>query len=81
MSFEKFINEHKEDINYLKSKRILYQEEVDKLIVDNKAISGITVDALEVTLLGRLLDNLCPDLLLLYLYVHKLCHVICLISA
>jgi hypothetical protein len=62
MSFEKFINEHKEDIKYLKSKRILYQEEVDKLIVDNKAISGITVDALEVTLLGRLLDNLCPDL-------------------
>ena len=62
MSFEKFINEHKEDIKYLKSKRILYQEEVDKLIVDNKAISGITVDALEVTLLRRLLDNLCPEL-------------------
>ena len=58
MSFEEFIDAHMTDIRYLRSKKILYQEEVDKLI----ARSGITVDALEVTLVRRLLDNLCPDL-------------------
>ena len=42
--------------------RNLYKEEVDKLIVDGKAISGLSVDDLEVTLVRRLLGNLCPDL-------------------
>ena len=58
MSFDEFIDAHMTDIRYLRSKKILYQEEVDKLI----ARSGITVDALEVTLVRRLLDSLCPDL-------------------
>ena len=62
MSFEEFINAHMTDIIYLKSKRILYQKEVDKLVVGDNARSGITVDDLEVTLVRRLLDNLCPDL-------------------
>lgn len=62
MSFEKFIDEHIDDIGYLKKSNILYKEEVDKLIVDDKAISGLKVDVLEVTLVRRLLDNLCPDL-------------------
>jgi hypothetical protein len=62
MSFEVFIDVHMTDIRSLKKIRILYQEEVNKLIVDDKAISGITVDDLEVTLVRRLLDNLCPDL-------------------
>jgi hypothetical protein len=35
---------------------------VDKLVVGDNARSGITVDDLEVTLVRRLLDNLCPDL-------------------
>ena len=42
--------------------RNLYKEEVDKLIVDGEAISGLKVDDLEVTLVRRLLDSLCPDL-------------------
>jgi hypothetical protein len=42
--------------------RNLYKEEVDKLIVGDKAISGLTVDDLEVRLVRCLLDNLCPDL-------------------
>lgn len=62
MSFEEFIDAHMADIKYLKSSRILYQKEVDKLVVGDNAISGITVDDLEVTLVRRLLDNLCPDL-------------------
>jgi hypothetical protein len=62
MSFEKFINEHKEDIKHLRRSNNLYQVEVDKLIVDKKAISGLKVEDLEVTLVRRLLDNLCPDL-------------------
>ena len=62
MSFEEFIDEHVADIKYLKRSRNLYKEEVDKLIVDDKAISGLTVDGLEVALVRRLLDNLCPDL-------------------
>ena len=62
MSFEKFIDEHIKDIRYLKRSKILYKDEVDKLIVGDKAISGLTVDDLEVTLVRRLLDNLCPDL-------------------
>jgi hypothetical protein len=45
------------DIIYLKSKRILYQKEVDKLVVGDNARSGITVDDLEVTLVRRLLDT------------------------
>jgi hypothetical protein len=63
MSFEEFIGKYMADIKKLKKKtRTLYQKEVDKLIFDNKAISGITVDDLEVTLVKRLLDNLCPHL-------------------
>jgi hypothetical protein len=50
------------DIKYLRKTRNLYKEEVDKLIVGDKAISDITEDGLEVTLVRRLLDNLCPDL-------------------
>jgi hypothetical protein len=37
--------------------RNLYKEEVDKLIVGDKAISDITEDGLEVTLVRRLLDK------------------------
>jgi hypothetical protein len=49
--------------NYTKYIKIcLYQKEVDKLVVGDNARSGITVDDLEVTLVRRLLDNLCPDL-------------------
>ena len=62
MSFEEFIDEHMADIKYLRKTRNLYKEEVDKLIVGDKAISDITEDGLEVTLVRRLLDNLCPDL-------------------
>ena len=62
MSFEDFIDAHMDDIKYLRRTRNLHKEEFDKLIVDNKAKSGITVDALEVTVVRRLLDNLCPDL-------------------
>ena len=62
MSFEEFIDAHMTDIKYLKRSKNLYQEEVDKLIVDGKAISGLTVDDLEVTLVRRLLDSLYPDL-------------------
>jgi len=62
MSFEEFIDEHMADIKYLISTRNLVRKEVDKLVVDNKAISGLTVDGLEVALVRRLLDNLCPDL-------------------
>jgi len=62
MSFEEFIDEHVADIKYLKRSRNLYKEEVDKLIVDDKAISGLKIDDLEVTLVRRLLDNLCADL-------------------
>jgi hypothetical protein len=62
MSFEKFINEHLAGIKDLRRDRILYQNEVEKLIVNDKAISNITEDGLEVTLVRRLLDNLCPDL-------------------
>jgi hypothetical protein len=63
MSFEEFIDEHEEDIRKLRKKQsILHQKEVDKLIVNYKAISGITVDDLELTLVKRLLDNLCPRL-------------------
>jgi hypothetical protein len=62
MSFEAFIDEHMADIKYLRKTRNLYKEEVDKLIVGDKAISDITEDGLEVTLVRRLLDNLCPDL-------------------
>ena len=63
MSFEEFIGKYMADIRKLRTKtRTLNQKEVDKLIVDNKAISGITVDDLEVTLVTRLLGNLCPDL-------------------
>jgi hypothetical protein len=50
------------DIKYLRKRKILDKDEVNKLIVDGNAISGITVDDLEVTLLRRLLGNLCPDL-------------------
>ena len=62
MSFDEFIDEHMADIKYLRKTRNLYKEEVDKLIVGDKAISDITEDGLEVTLVRRLLDNLCPDL-------------------
>jgi hypothetical protein len=62
MSFEEFIVAHMADIKYLRKSKILYQEEVDKLVVGDNAISSITVDALEVTLVRRLLDNLCPEL-------------------
>ena len=62
MSFEEFIDEHIADIKYLRKTRILFKEEVDKLIVCDKAIADITEDDLEVTLVRRLLDNLCPDL-------------------
>jgi hypothetical protein len=41
MSFEEFIDAHMTDIKYLKRSKNLYQEEVDKLIVDGKAISGL----------------------------------------
>ena len=62
MSFEKFIGEHVADIKYLKRTRIFFQKEVDKLIDGDKAISGLKADALEVTLVRRVLDNLCPEL-------------------
>jgi hypothetical protein len=58
MSFEEFIDAHMADIKYLRKRKILDKDEVNKLIVDGNAISGITVDDLEVTLVRRLLDNL-----------------------
>jgi hypothetical protein len=60
MSFEDFIDVHVADIRYLGRIRYLYK--VDKLIVDDKAISGLTVDDLDLTLVRLLLENLCPDL-------------------
>ena len=63
MSFEEFIGKHKTEIRKLRKKtRALNQKEVDKLIVKDKVISGITVDDLELTLVKCLLDNLCPHL-------------------
>jgi hypothetical protein len=62
MSFKEFIDAHMADIKYLRKRKILDKDEVNKLIVDGNAISGITVDDLEVTLVRRLLGNLCPDL-------------------
>ena len=64
MSFEKFIDAHMADIKYLKKLENLHKEEVDKLIVNDKAIFGITVENLDVTLVRHLLENLCPDLFL-----------------
>ena len=62
MSFEEFIDEHMADIKYLRIRKNLHKEQIDKLIVGDKAISGITVDDLEVVLVKCLLDSLCPDL-------------------
>jgi hypothetical protein len=63
MSFEEFIDKHKANIRNRRKKTTTFrQNEVDKLILDDKAISGITLDDLEVTLVKRLLDNLCPHL-------------------
>lgn len=62
MSFEEFIDAHIEDIKYLKGSNVFKDMEFDKLIVGNKAKAGLKIDGLEVTLVRRLLDNLCPDL-------------------
>ena len=62
MSFEDFIDAHVTDIKCLRNKNVIYEVEVKKLIANDKAISDIIVDDLEVTLVRRLLDNFCPDL-------------------